>query len=497
MTSYLFYDIETTGLHTAFDQILRFAAVRTDTAFQELESLALDVKLRCDVVPGPGAVLTHGIDVSRMHKGSRELEAVTRIHRWVNAPGTVSLGYNTLSFDDEVLRFSFHRNLLPPYTHQYSNGCRRMDLYPMVVLFRLYRPEALTWPETGGKPSLKLEHLNAANGLDPGVSHNAMHDVRATLALARKLAGHHRMWDFLCGGFHKSTDLQRMERLPVRIPGPKGGHRLAVMVAGDLGPDQEWQAPVLSMGSSVPYGNQTLWLRLDLPELRTAQPETVDTCTRAIRKKAGEPGILLPPLERYWKRIDGGRRNETERNIEWIRAHPELFARIVQWHREYRYPEVPEVDADAALYPMGFPSHRDQERCRRFHRVPPPEKVKMASSFSRPDLQELARRVIWRNYPEAAPRAWQPAMEDWLRRINPPSPERALVDHRGVARTTPAAAMEEVRALLDRVDLTEAHRSLLAGLAGYLSETFGVALPAGHRPGGNGGLSAAQEERPA
>ena len=37
MQTFLFYDLETTGLNKAFDQILQFAAIRTDMSFREID----------------------------------------------------------------------------------------------------------------------------------------------------------------------------------------------------------------------------------------------------------------------------------------------------------------------------------------------------------------------------------------------------------------------------------------------------------------------------
>ena len=34
---YVFYDLETTGINPAFDQILQFAAVKTDLSFNEID----------------------------------------------------------------------------------------------------------------------------------------------------------------------------------------------------------------------------------------------------------------------------------------------------------------------------------------------------------------------------------------------------------------------------------------------------------------------------
>jgi exodeoxyribonuclease-1 len=166
--SYLFYDIETTGLNKAFDQVLQFAAVRTDNQLNETDRHSIRIKLRPDVIPSPRAIITNRISMQELNLGICEFEAIRQIHGLMNDPGTVSLGYNTLGFDDEFLRFSFYRNLLPPYTHQYRNGCRRMDLLPITIIYRLYKTGTLNWPQINGKLSLKLEHLSAINQLIDG-----------------------------------------------------------------------------------------------------------------------------------------------------------------------------------------------------------------------------------------------------------------------------------------------------------------------------------------
>ncbi|MCK5420273.1 MAG: exodeoxyribonuclease I, partial [Desulfobacterales bacterium] len=55
--TYLFYDIETTGLNKAFDQVLQFAAFRTDRQLNEIDRYTIKVQLRPDVIPSPGAII--------------------------------------------------------------------------------------------------------------------------------------------------------------------------------------------------------------------------------------------------------------------------------------------------------------------------------------------------------------------------------------------------------------------------------------------------------
>jgi exodeoxyribonuclease I len=470
--SFLFYDIETTGLNKAFDQVLQFAAIRTDCQLNELGRNAITVNLRPDVVPSPAAVLTNRISVTQASDGLCEYEAVEEIHRLMNQPGTISIGYNTMGFDDEFLRFSFHRNLLPPYTHQYKNSCSRMDLFPMAIIYHLYKKDVLIWPEIDGKLSLKLEHLSSANRLVSGQSHDAIVDVAATVQLARRFIKKEKMWRYLEGYFDKETDAHRLGELPIALHSSVGNHSSGLMVSGEYGPVQNYQIPVISIGTSIPYPNQTLWLRLDLPQLRETAPESIDETTWVIRKRMGEPGILLPPLERYWKKIGKERDAIYEENLKWLQENHDIFQKIVGYYREYRYPFIPNLDPDASLYQIGFYSRTDEKLCRKFHRVSLDEKIELIHHFTSPDARTLARRVICRNYPAAMPAKLTGDFATYIERINPPKEEDAMVDYRKKRRITPTGALDEIKRLKQTGDLVGHQIILLSDLENYLRTNF-------------------------
>ena len=417
--TYLFYDIETTGLNKAFDQILQFAAIRTDRQLNEIDRHAVTVKLRPDVIPSPAALLTNRIAVAEFSDGLCEYEAMQQIHRLMNQPGTISLGYNSLGFDDEFIRFSFHRNLLPPYTHQYKNGCRRMDLFPMAIIYRLYERDVLNWPEIDGKLSLKLEHLGSANRLLSGQSHEAIVDVATTVELARRFFKKEKIWRYLEGYFDKETDAHRMEQLPVAFQSAAGDHCKGLMVSGEYGPGQNYQAPIISIGTSIPYPNQTLWLRMDLPQLCETTPESIADTTWIIRKRMGEPGILLPPHNRYWRQIGNDRNAIFEKNLKWLWENHDIFQQIVKYYREYRYPFIPNLDPDASLYQIGFYSRADEKLCRMFDRASLEEKADLIDQFSSPDARTLAWRVFGRNYPGNIPAKFAGEFKTYMERINP------------------------------------------------------------------------------
>jgi exodeoxyribonuclease-1 len=473
--TYLFYDLETTGLNPAFDQAVQFAAIRTDSALNELERYDLPIRLRPDVVPAPQAVLIHRINPLAISEGRCEYDAVRLIHALFNRPQTISVGYNSLGFDDEFLRFAFFRNLLTPYTHQHHHDCGRMDMLTFAAVYRLFKPAVLHWPECEGRPTLRLEELAIANRLAAPPFHAAMNDVAALLGLARRLHAESETWNYLCGRFDKGLDQDQIrQQNPVAFSSPAGPHRLALMVSNEFGASNGNLAPVLGLGPSDPYPNQRLWLRLDHPDLAAATEADVDRTTRVVRKKYGEPPLVLPPWPRYWEKLDAPRREMAEANLRRLKNQPELTAQIVSFHRAYRYPEVPDVDPDAALYDHGFWHANDLLGFDAFHQAAPLERPARATAITDPLARTLAIRLLFRNFtgPHAPP--IERARTEHLKRINPAAGIPAPVDYRGRPRLTAAVAREEIGALLARADLAEADRRLLGDLDRFIAERFGA-----------------------
>jgi exodeoxyribonuclease-1 len=389
-----------------------------------------------------------------------------------NQPETISLGYNSLGFDDEFLRFSFHRNLLPPYTHQYLHGCRRMDLLPMAVMFWLYRRATLTWPQINGKPSLKLEHICEANQLTGGASHDATVDVVATVELARRFFKNKKMWNYLMGYFEKETDAHRIAEIPASFQSALGEHREALMVSSEYGPRLMYQVPVLSIGNSIPYSNQTLWLRLDLPELKETKADAIDETTRVVRKRYGEPGILLPPNGRYLKLLSDARKAIVAENLDWLQSHPKRFQQIASYHRQYTYPYIENLEPEAALYQIGFFTRSDEKLFKNFQTAPLDEKENIVDRLASQDARALAIRVLCRNYPKRASKHFAREFEVHMRRVNPTRQEDAMVDYKGEPRLTPSGALLEIKRLKKTTPLDKNQLQLLDDLQNYIKSKF-------------------------
>lgn len=64
--SFVFYDTETTGTSRHYDQILQFAAIRTDEDLNEIDRFELRCRLLPHVIPTAGALLVTGMSLDRL-----------------------------------------------------------------------------------------------------------------------------------------------------------------------------------------------------------------------------------------------------------------------------------------------------------------------------------------------------------------------------------------------------------------------------------------------
>ena len=110
---FIFYDFETSGVSPAFDQPLQFAAIATDENLKELERVDLRCQLSPHILPAPFAMQVTGVKPEQLldknflnyFEFAQTIQALTE--KWAPA---CWLGYNTIAFDEQVLRQMFYQN---------------------------------------------------------------------------------------------------------------------------------------------------------------------------------------------------------------------------------------------------------------------------------------------------------------------------------------------------------------------------------------------------
>ena len=393
--TYLFYDLETSGLCPSFDQIFRFACIVTDSDLNEIDRHEISIKLRPDVVPSPGALSVTRLSINDIKEGICENEALIKIHQLFNRSNQINIGYNSLSFDNNMLRFGFYRNLLDPYSHQFKNNTFRADVMNINLLYYLYKSDVLSWDSD--KP-MKLENINHRNNLFEGKSHDAMVDVEVTLELSRKLRFYdQRMWDYLISGFIKSNDLSRMKKLS-KIQINDQTYTIGIYTDIQLGYKHRCCCAALLLGRHHAYRNQTLWMKLDYPDI-SDYFHSSDKNPRIIHRRDGEPGFILPWEKSYNHIIGDERIKNVKCNISWLEENPHLLEELVNNQKEKEYESIDNLDLDASIYTGGLFDPNEQSNIKLFHSLDIDDKVEYLSSLNN-RIKELGIRIMFRNYPD-------------------------------------------------------------------------------------------------
>ncbi len=186
--SFFFYDLETSGIDPRKSRIMQFAGQRTDMNLKPIgEPVNQFITLTPDILPDLEAILLTGITPQQsIMEGITEASFLKQFYDEVVQPDTVFLGFNSIRFDDEFMRFLHWRNFYDAYEWQWQNSCSRWDLLDVVRMTRALRPDGIKWPyASNGKPSNRLELLTSINKLTHNNAHDALGDVYATIEVAK------------------------------------------------------------------------------------------------------------------------------------------------------------------------------------------------------------------------------------------------------------------------------------------------------------------------
>ncbi len=405
--TFFWHDYETFGRVPRRDRPAQFAGLRTDA---ELNVIGEPVMHYCkpapDSLPDPESCLLTGILPQQcLQQGLPEHAFAAAIEAELAAPGTIGVGYNSIRFDDEVTRYLFWRSLIDPYGREWQNGCSRWDLLDTLRCTWSLRPEGIEWPRhDDGRPSFKLEHLSAANGLAHEAAHDALSDVRATIALARLVkARQPRLWDFCLRLRDKNAVRAEIgvERPFVHLSGRYPAERGCLAVVWPLAPHPTnknelivWdlaQDPAELAALDAEQVRQRLFVRQDdLPEGVQRLPiKTIHLNKSPV--VIGNLKTLGPAAERWGVDLAAAARHAQHAGTAAAQATvlwPQVFARPA--------PAQP-VDVDEDLY-GGFLGQEDRRTLQRLRALSPQALAERRPAFQDDRLDELLFRYRARNF---------------------------------------------------------------------------------------------------
>lgn len=412
LNSILWYDYETFSADPATGRIAQFAAIRTN---EQLEPLGEPIELFCkpslDALPDPQACLITGITPQMAERrGMSEPEFAERVHGVLSVPGTCIAGFNSIRFDDSYTRFLFYRNFIDAYAHEWRDGNTRWDLLDAARYTYALRPEGIEWPtRDDGAPSFKLTHLTEANGLAHANAHDALSDVRATIALARLIREKQpRLFDFAYGLRSKNA---------VRAFLDKEQGRPVLHTSGMFPAQYGHTTAVAVLGVHPRMANRLIVadLRQDPQNLLATKLEVLlellFTRGEGLPEGVERPGIkelhlnrapLLAPL----RVLDaaGAQRlqldvSACQRHFDFIQQHQQAFSALAR--ALYAAEPAPRVlDAEAALYQEFIPDG-DRSSLAQVHAMSPQALAGLESRLQDVRMRELLFRYRARYMPSS------------------------------------------------------------------------------------------------
>lgn len=467
--TFLWHDYESFGADPRKDRPAQFAAIRTDL---ELNEIGDPIELFCvpadDFLPSPDACLITGITPQQaQQEGFPEAEFIRQIEQELSRANTCALGYNTLRFDDELTRHTLYRNFYDAYAREWQNGNSRWDLIDVVRTAYALRPQGIEWPlNEKGEPSFRLEHLTAANHIEHSGAHDAVADVRATIALARLLKNKQpRLFDYLFSLREKrkvGDQLDVIRKRPVlHVSGMFGAARGNATIVVPLAQHPTNKNGVICFDL---MSDPSVLAELNADEIRrrvfTAQDE-LDVSRIPLKVIHLNRCPIVLPVSMADADVEartGINRALCEQHWNNLHVLPDMTAKLQQVFDESLSDRPVEYDPDLMLYSGGFFGPQDKDQMNIVRQTAPEALSELKLAFRDARLEEMMFRYRARNYPEYLSGEEQQRWDEYRwQRINDPS----------VSNMTPQQFSQRLQAL-SQTELSQKDQVILEDLVLYV-----------------------------
>ncbi len=439
METFLWHDYETWGVDPQVDRPAQFAAIRTDCDLNPVdEPVMFYAKPPRDCLVQPDAVMVTGITPQYADEhGLTEKDFIKKVRAEMMRPKTCSVGYNSIRFDDEVTRNTLYRNFHDPYEREYKSGNSRWDLIDVVRLCYALRPEGVEWPKDDqGLPVFRLEKLTEANGIEQVGAHDALVDVRATIALAKKIKDQQpKLFAFALSMKNKQNVARQLKVgsfTPIFHVSSMFGainHCCSIVLPVAMHPTNKNEVICLDLRQ-----DPTLFLSLDDEELKVRQFSSRDELAALAKRRGGDMLERLPiknihlnksPMIAPVSSLTDAHYQRLQIDPIKARQHMEALVSDRQW-----LPKLLTLfsgqsgfasanDPDRLIYSGGFFKDHDKQLFSHIQKLSPEALAAQVFSFIDSRLPEMLFRYRGRNFPDSLNKeeriAWQQFCHDRVR----------------------------------------------------------------------------------
>lgn len=390
--SFVFYDTETTGANTSFDQILQFAAIKTDNELNVIDQFEIRCRILPHVIPHPAAMRVTGVTaemlVDQRLPSHYEMACAIREKMTAWSPA-IFIGYNSIEFDEHLFRQMFYKTLHPPYLTN-SPGNARSDVLRMMQAVHLFSPQALTFPlNDKGLPILKLERVAPLNGFNHANAHDALADVHATIHMSRLVRDKAPdVWSSFMRFCHKAAVLDYI-----------GDERVFCLSEFYFGRPYSWPVTILGVSKDIPSEAYAFDLSNDPDELAALSEQNLvarlGRSPKIIRKLRANAAPIIMPIDDAPAicKFHAVGADEIERRADRLADDPQLRAYLVACFLASAEEREASEHVEKQLYD-GFFSAADQRRMGQFHTLPWQDRVHLVEEFEDPRLRSIGRILI-------------------------------------------------------------------------------------------------------
>lgn len=436
MVNYIFYDFETTGLSPEYDQVLQFAAIVTDENLEELPNSSIDIRCRLlpHIIPSPTALAVTNVSPSLLlNQDMSHREFMHKIEVWcAQWKPAIFLGYNSIGFDENMMRQGLYQSLHAPYLTN-TSGNTRGDILRLVHSVYLFDREVINVPMTAkGKPTFKLGLFAKENGIafDEAEAHDALYDVRKTIEVAQLLKNKAPvLWENMLHNTNKAAAIDFICTEDVFASGDVYFNKAYKWLATFCGANKNnpAQLGVFDLAHSPEdYFNLSV---NELIDVLNQSPKVI----RSLKANA-QPFALTPDKasEDYWGDIPVAIELATER-AQTIKNNTDFQLRVGEALAGRFEDQEASPNVEENIY-GAFPSYSDKALMVDFHSASPEERNTLIDQFEDSRYKQIARRLVYFETPEVLPENIKANMDNWcaerLRNQNGEGKWRSISDAR-------------------------------------------------------------------
>ena len=402
---FVFYDLETTGKNRDWSQIIQFGSICTNENLEEVDRFESKCRLKTGIVPEPEALFVNNNSIkelSGLNLSHYELirEIKYKFKSWSPA---VFIGFNSIKFDEEILRKSFFKSLLESYITQ-LDGNRRADLLNIVRTTNFYFDDTFkTLTNKKGKKSYKLEDLAQANKINHH-AHDAMGDVIATINIAKIIKSKH-------GDFWQQCIFNSYKK---DVENYIFKNKVFCFNDFNFGQMNAFALTYLCMHPKYGY--------IQCFDLTVDPKEIINLQYSDLKKRIKEKPIFVKTIPQNkhplifdknylfniekFKEINFSLLNERANLIQSSEDFKKRLILILNEQAEEKDQQGSQLDilAEESLYFGGFPSYKDKLTMEEFHHVSWDEKYNISNKFEDDRFKYFAQKIIYEESPENLPK---------------------------------------------------------------------------------------------